>query len=182
MEKPDDVQPVEVDAVLPPEEEVSQEESSDSSPVAAVKKAFPGVLARVLDEFFVIPNSRFRIGFDPIIGFFFPGIGDAITATLGALIVGEGVKRGVPKPVLMRMGMNVLLNAGIGAIPIIGDLFSVWFKSNAQNHALLIKHTVDTNHPTVRPSMLPLFGFLLAVFGVITLVITGFVFLFRWLF
>ena len=37
----------------------------------------------------------------------------------------------------MKMGGNMVLNAGVGTIPVIGDLFSVWFKSNSRNYRLL---------------------------------------------
>jgi hypothetical protein len=43
----------------------------------------------------------------------------------------------VPRIVLARMSLNLLINGTIGAIPIIGDLFSVWFQSNMRNAALL---------------------------------------------
>jgi hypothetical protein len=35
------------------------------------------------------------------------------------------------------MGFNVLLNDAIGTIPVIGDIFSAWFKSNSRNLKLL---------------------------------------------
>jgi len=35
------------------------------------------------------------------------------------------------------MSLNLLINGTVGAVPIIGDLFSVWFQSNTRNAALL---------------------------------------------
>jgi hypothetical protein len=35
------------------------------------------------------------------------------------------------------MGLNIALNAIIGAIPVFGDIFSIWFRSNAKNATLL---------------------------------------------
>jgi hypothetical protein len=37
------------------------------------------------------------------------------------------------------MALNILANAAGGSIPVVGDLFSVWFKSNRRNHDLLQK-------------------------------------------
>ena len=37
------------------------------------------------------------------------------------------------------MALNILANAAVGAVPVVGDLFSVWFKSNRRNHDLLQK-------------------------------------------
>ena len=39
---------------------------------------------------------------------------------------------------------NWALNALIGAIPVVGDLFSFWYKSNRRNHELLRAHLNDT--------------------------------------
>ena len=38
---------------------------------------------------------------------------------------------------MRRRRINLLINGAIGAIPIIGDLFSVWFRSHARNAELL---------------------------------------------
>ena len=38
------------------------------------------------------------------------------------------------------MSLNILLNLGVGAIPVFGDVFSIWFKSNARNAKLLDRH------------------------------------------
>jgi hypothetical protein len=35
------------------------------------------------------------------------------------------------------MSLNLLINGAIGAIPILGDLFSIWFRSHARNAELL---------------------------------------------
>ncbi|MBA3883151.1 MAG: DUF4112 domain-containing protein [Chthoniobacterales bacterium] len=38
------------------------------------------------------------------------------------------------------MSVNILLNELIGIVPIVGDAFSFWFKSNARNHELVKQH------------------------------------------
>jgi hypothetical protein len=38
------------------------------------------------------------------------------------------------------MGLNVALNAMLGAIPVLGDIFSIWFRSNLENARLLERH------------------------------------------
>ncbi len=184
MPHPDNAEPVDVDEVLPPEKHREDQTEptavSDSSPAAAaVKKALPGAMARLLDECITIPKTKIQIGLDPIIGFFFPAIGDAVTATLGTTILFEALRRRLPRAVVIRMGANIALNAAIGAIPFLGDLFSVWFKSNAQNHALLERHSGNKEYPQVKPSLWPLFIFILGVIALIALVITGLVTLFR---
>ena len=40
------------------------------------------------------------------------------------------------------MAMNILVNELIGIIPVLGDAFSFWFKSNARNYELLVQHKI----------------------------------------
>ena len=44
---------------------------------------------------------------------------------------------GVPKLLFARMLMNVLLEGTIGAVPVAGDAFDVFFRANRRNVALL---------------------------------------------
>jgi hypothetical protein len=39
------------------------------------------------------------------------------------------------------MSLNILINEAIGIVPVVGDAFSFWFKSNARNYELLRRHT-----------------------------------------
>ena len=50
-------------------------------------------------------------------------------------------RRGLPKILLARMSLNILINEIIGIIPGLGDAFSFWFKSNKRNYQLLLAHT-----------------------------------------
>ena len=97
------------------------------------------LIAWVLDDLIPIPGTRFRIGLDPIIGLL-PGLGDSSTAVFSSVILLLGLRAGVPRIVLVRMALNVLVNSLVGAIPGIGDLFSAYFKSNRRNVALLDRH------------------------------------------
>ncbi len=99
-------------------------------------RASADLLARMLDTVVCIPGTNIRLGLDPLIGLI-PGIGDALASLIGSTILLMGVQLRVPRIVLVRMGVNVALNGAIGAIPVFGDLFSIWFKSNVQNANLL---------------------------------------------
>ena len=90
----------------------------------------------LLDECIRIPGTQIRFGLDPILGLF-PFGGETIATVIGATILGEAGKKGIPFRTLMKMGGNMLLNAGVGTIPVLGDMFSVWFKSNSRNYRLL---------------------------------------------
>jgi Domain of unknown function (DUF4112) len=113
---------------------------SDPAPIAlpanAGASAWSRRVAVILDTCLKLPGTSARIGLDPIIGLI-PGVGDAVSTFMGSIIIIEALRRRVPLKLLLRIGANMLTNAVVGAIPIIGDLFSAWFKSNSKNHALL---------------------------------------------
>ena len=62
-----------------------------------------------------------------------PGIGDALANIAGSAILVIEVQLNVSKIIVIRMGLNLATNALIGAIPVFGDIFSIWFRSNAKN-------------------------------------------------
>jgi uncharacterized protein DUF4112 len=97
-------------------------------------------IAFIMDEFLRLPGTTFRFGLDPIIGLL-PGIGDTASAVVSALALIAAARRGVPKILLARMSLNILINEIVGIIPGIGDLFSFWFKSNVRNYELLKKYS-----------------------------------------
>jgi hypothetical protein len=74
---------------------------------------------------------------DPLLGFFVPGAGDLLSSAVGLAIVREGGRRGLPLATQSRMVLNLALDALIGSIPVVGDVFDVVFKANKKNLALL---------------------------------------------
>jgi hypothetical protein len=95
-------------------------------------------IARVLDDFVRLPGSRMSMGVDPLVGLL-PVIGDALAALLGASLFVIARQLNVPWPVVARMGWNYFKNGVFGAVPIVGDIYSFHFKSNAINAALMLR-------------------------------------------
>jgi len=93
-------------------------------------------LATLLDSAVKIPGTPWYLGLDPIIGLI-PGIGDLLANLIGITILGLAARLQVPRIVLARMSLNLMVNGAIGSIPVAGDLFSVWFRSHARNARLL---------------------------------------------
>ena len=116
--------------VLPPEEKDKR---------ARLEPLFRWV-AIVMDELIALPNSKVKFGLDPLIGLI-PGIGDTASAIVSALVLIQAARRGLPKILLARMSLNILINEIVGIIPGLGDAFSFWFKSNKRNYELLLAHT-----------------------------------------
>ena len=97
-------------------------------------------LALIMDEVIRVPGTKFRFGLDPLLGLI-PGLGDTSSALVSAFALIQAARLGVPKILLARMSVNILLNEVIGVVPIVGDAFSFWFKSNARNHKIIKEHT-----------------------------------------
>src|ERR1044071_8654813 len=76
-------------------------------------------VAIVMDELIALPNSKFNFGLDPLIGLI-PGIGDTASAIVSALVLIQAARRGVPKILLARMSLNILINEIVGIIPGLG--------------------------------------------------------------
>lgn len=104
-------------------------------------------LAVLFDNAFRIPGTRVRFGLDPIIGLV-PGIGDMASPILALLVIWQATRQRVPKPVLARMVINALVDAGVGAIPIVGDAFDFVWKANDWNLTLLERHARAGTHAT----------------------------------
>ncbi len=119
--------------------EVLTEDPQEEANREAIRRS-ADLLARILDTAVVIPGTQIRIGLDPLIGLL-PGIGDAIASLLGTAMLAMASQLQVPKIVMARMSLNIVLNGVIGTIPVVGDFFSIWFRSNARNAELLRRHS-----------------------------------------
>ncbi|MFZ2029643.1 MAG: DUF4112 domain-containing protein [Vitreimonas sp.] len=96
-------------------------------------------LARFLDNAFVIPGTNIRFGMDGLLGLI-PGAGDALSALISLYIIGRAKALGAPEQLLNKMRWNVVIDTVAGAVPFLGDLFDVAFKSNIRNVRLLLEH------------------------------------------
>ena len=100
-------------------------------------------LADLLDSRFVIPGTNVRFGLDGVIGLI-PVAGDIISALISFYLISRAAELGLSPWVKTRMVWNVALDTVVGAVPILGDMFDVSFKSNRRNIALakryLAKH------------------------------------------
>jgi hypothetical protein len=96
-------------------------------------------LARLMDTAFAIPGTKIRLGADAVLGLA-PGVGDIIAQAVSAYILYEAHRMGVPKLKLMRMGGNILMDMTFGVVPIAGDVFDVFWRSNLRNMKIVRDH------------------------------------------
>jgi hypothetical protein len=122
-------------------------------------------LALIMDEFIRVPGTKFRFGLDPLLGLI-PGIGDTSSALVSAFALIQAVRVGVPKILLARMSLNILLNEIIGIVPVIGDAFSFWFKSNARNYEIIRSHRLGSS-PARRSDWVFVIGILVLLVAIV---------------
>ncbi len=94
------------------------------------------LLARFMDNGWGIPFTKIRFGADALIGLL-PIGGDLVTILPSLYIMIKAHEMGAPQSVLVKMAGNIAIDAGVGSIPVLGDIFDVFFKSNIRNIDLL---------------------------------------------
>lgn len=104
-------------------------------------------VTHVLDDLIPVPGTDQKVGIDPVIGLI-PGVGDIVAALVGGWVIAEAARFGVPRIVLARMVVNLLVDLAIGLVPIIGDLFDIVSRSNSANLALFRRHALDPDAST----------------------------------
>jgi len=136
-------------------------------------------LAQLLDGAVTIPGTDLRVGLDPILGALLPELGDALTAVLSLTLLVVAHRERVPRVVLWRMLINIALDAILGAIPLLGDVFDFAFKANEKNLALIERHRGDKSRPATLGDKLVVVGVALLALGVLLLPIVALVALIR---
>lgn len=109
--------------------------ASDLQPTAA--PPWVHALVKLMDEAIRIPGTQFKFGWDAIVGFVVPGVGDAVAALSHVTLLYYAFRAGVPAVVIARMVLNVALDELWGSIPIVGDVFDAGFRANRKNLDLI---------------------------------------------
>jgi Domain of unknown function (DUF4112) len=103
------------------------------------------MIAALLDTVLLIPGSNIRFGVEALLRLW-PGVGDAVASALSLYLIYEAWRLSVPRLLLGRMLANVVLEGTIGAVPIAGDAFDVFFRANRRNITLLRQHFARTGY------------------------------------
>jgi hypothetical protein len=140
------------------------------------KAGATGVVAWLMDEAIPIPGTRIKIGLDPLLGAFSAlgvPVGDAVTNSVSIVALVEALRRGLPFQSMATIVGNILVNAGFGSVPIVGNIFSVFFRSNSRNRDIIndyLRKAVATGEPASWWRVVPLLIFLgLFVLGALLL-------------
>lgn len=95
--------------------------------------------ASLMDSRFRIPGTDIRFGLGPVIGFV-PVVGDFAGLALSGYVILESRRINAPGSLQLRMLGNGILDAVGGTLPVLGDVFDVWYRANDRNVALLRSH------------------------------------------
>lgn len=93
-------------------------------------------LSRLLDEAIEVPGLGYRIGLDPVLGIL-PVGGDAVAAGISLYIVAEGARMGASQETILKMLLNIGIDAVLGSVPVLGTVIDAVWKANERNVALL---------------------------------------------
>jgi hypothetical protein len=141
-------------------------------------------LAWLMDRAIKIPGTKITIGLDALLGLL-PVGGDLMTGIIQTTILLVALFHyRVPRAIAARMAANVLLDTALGAIPIVGDVFDVFFKANTRNLRLLNQvQEQRSQHIEVKTwTSVAYLGFLiLALLTILGLLLIGFIAVVSWL-
>ena len=104
-------------------------------------------IARLMDSAVNLPVIG-PVGLDALLGLF-PVVGDTIAAAVSISLIAKSLKYGVPREIIAKMLGNVLFDLLLGAVPGVGDVADIWFRSNARNVALLREFLGDEARNTI---------------------------------
>ena len=134
--------------------------------------------SRLLDTKFRIPGTDTRFGADFILGLV-PGAGDLVSLGMSGVLVATMAKNGASPLLALKMLFNVALDAVVGTVPILGNLFDLFYKANYRNAELMREYYQEGRHSgSVWPVVIMVVVGIVAIFG---LTIWALVAVFGWL-
>jgi hypothetical protein len=93
-------------------------------------------ITHLFDQAFTVPGTKWRFGLDALFGLV-PGIGDIAGALVAIFALRVARNLNAPPAVQLHLLTNIALDALIGTVPVLGDLFDFAFKAQTRNLALL---------------------------------------------
>lgn len=97
----------------------------------------------MLDDAFPVPGMPGRrVGVDGLLAIV-PVVGDVAGIVLAMVVVVVGVASGVSVPTVLRMLVNIGIEALVGLVPFLGTVFNMAWKANNKNVALIEADLAD---------------------------------------
>jgi len=99
-------------------------------------------LSHLLDDSIRVPGTDYRIGVEPLLGLL-PVVGDGFGLAVSAYVFGVAVRTGAPRATLLRIAFVLWIDAVVGSVPVVGDLFDAYWKANLRATRLLDARLTD---------------------------------------
>jgi hypothetical protein len=126
-------------------------------------------LVRVLDDGIRIPGTRIGFGLDALIGLFLPVVGDAATGVASVALLALAWRRRVPVVTMLRMVLNIAIDALVGSVPVAGDVFDLFWRSNRKNLELVERYQgAASPEPSTGDYLVVSAAFILALLALLT--------------
>ncbi|MDZ4695357.1 MAG: DUF4112 domain-containing protein [Deltaproteobacteria bacterium] len=116
---------------------------------------------------------------DPILGLLVPGLGDLTGLMIGLYTVHLAHQAKISPAILARMIANLALDALVGGIPLLGDVFDLVFRAHTRNLELLKRRPDGSARPG---DWLVLAGALVLLLAALAAPVLVFVALLKWIF
>ncbi|MFK8164506.1 MAG: DUF4112 domain-containing protein [Lewinella sp.] len=128
--------------------------------------------SRLLDTKFRVPGTDIRFGADFLLGLV-PGAGDLVSLAMSGVLVATMAKNGASGMLAAKMLFNVALDALVGTIPILGNIFDLFYKANYRNAVLMREYYDEGEHQgSVWPVVIGVLVGLVVIFGLLIWVLT----------
>ena len=145
-----------------------------NAPGSAHTPPWAHTLVRLLDDGLTIPGTRIGIGLDAVLGFFFPTLGDAATGLGSLALLLLAFQMRVPKVVVLRIVFNIAIDVLIGCIPLAGDAFDLFWRSNRRNLELLQRYERNPlRRPDLADYLIVALGFVLVAAAIVLPLVLG---------
>jgi hypothetical protein len=119
---------------------------------------------RLLDTRFRIPGTDLRFGLDFLVGLV-PYAGDLLSLGLSGVMIATMARHGASGMLIVKMLGNVALDALVGTVPLLGDVFDLFYKANVRNLHLMREHYGQGKHQgSAWPVVIGILIFILALF------------------
>ena len=115
-----------------------------------------------MDEQFRLPGTKFRFGLDPVLNLF-PVLGDMAGFVVSGGLLLAMAKKGASNKLVVLMCINIFLDSTIGAIPLVGQVFAFFYKSNTRNIRLMQEHYIAGKHQGSGKNALLIVGVVLLI-------------------
>ncbi|MDY0058705.1 MAG: DUF4112 domain-containing protein [Myxococcota bacterium] len=99
---------------------------------------------RQLDDVVRIPGTQVGVGWDALVGLAVPAVGDGLTGLGSVSLLLLALRQRVPTATLIRMVIHIALDVALGCLPVVGDVFDLFWRSNRRNLRLLERCQAET--------------------------------------